>query len=457
MFYRQLSKKYCIDSNYLTFHGITLNNRRKLISYLIKLYPRDHHTIFYSMYLFDYYLSLQKEKVDKKDLKKIITVCSYFYIKLHRKFIYTSNDLTHLESKIFHTVQGSLFLPSLDIFLDFTNQGSTNQGSTNQGSTNQGSTNQGSTNQGSTNQGSTNIDLFYIFLDEKSLFYDSFTIYNTCNFLLHNTKEISHSAYECAKDFCKTYNINKNFNIVKVVNDNDTTIAKKNFSSRKYKDNIIIYETRTSIIYQDNNFVLKRVKNYDYSLPFPLLREVAHLKEINHPNIIKIHDLMIKNNYIYIVLPYYPYKLLECVNNERIDSYIKQLINVLIYLKEIGIIHKDINPNNIVVDANKDKVYLVDFGCSCSKYSNDTFGTVPYQAPELKHSFPSDVWSLGCVIVEMITKTPFFTEQPNYNNKQINDKLKKLNIPNKYYTLIVTMLETDPEKRITPKKLLKLI
>jgi serine/threonine protein kinase len=86
-----------------------------------------------------------------------------------------------------------------------------------------------------------------------------------------------------------------------------------------------------------------------------------------------------------------------------------------VHLKESGVTHCDLKPENIMylADDRKD-IRIVDLGSAkagkergftyvCSRY---------YRAPEIalaaSYSFPSDMWSLGCVIVEMMSGTPLF-------------------------------------------------
>ena len=96
------------------------------------------------------------------------------------------------------------------------------------------------------------------------------------------------------------------------------------------------------------------------------------------------------------------------------------LCTAIIYLQEQSIRHKDIKPENILV--NKSKVFITDFGLArdwTEKGRSTTEGVVngrtyAYAAPEVldqvKRSTSSDVWSLGCVFLDMVVsddKSPF--------------------------------------------------
>lgn len=128
-----------------------------------------------------------------------------------------------------------------------------------------------------------------------------------------------------------------------------------------------------------------------------------------------------------------------------IQSAVRSILKALSTLSRLGIVHSDIKPENILlINDNSDKVKIVDFGCSrfvsqqCEFYIQSRF----YRAPEvilaIPHSFPIDIWSLGCVAVELFVGLPLF---PGNNEIQM-------------LILIVKMLGQIPQNLIdiSPRK-----
>jgi serine/threonine protein kinase len=105
------------------------------------------------------------------------------------------------------------------------------------------------------------------------------------------------------------------------------------------------------------------------------------------------------------------------VPNILVKIYSYQLLRSIAYIHAIGICHRDIKPQNVLVDTNSHILKLCDFGSAkqlipgepnvsyiCSRY---------YRAPELifgnsNYTTSIDVWSVGCVIAELMLGQPIF-------------------------------------------------
>ena len=94
-----------------------------------------------------------------------------------------------------------------------------------------------------------------------------------------------------------------------------------------------------------------------------------------------------------------------------------QLLEGLIHMHGSGVLHRDVKPQNVLI-TNAKIVKFADFGLArtidipLKKYTRE-IETLWYRAPELmlgenKYSFGVDLWALGCIFVELITKKPVF-------------------------------------------------
>lgn len=154
-----------------------------------------------------------------------------------------------------------------------------------------------------------------------------------------------------------------------------------------------------------------------------LKREARLLAKLDHPNIIKVLDSGISNDYFYISVEYFPNKnLRELMNEKQISPEVReklfiQLMTALAYIHSYTIIHRDIKPENILIGENN-VLKLADFGLSV--IINDSsltqhqsiVGTPAYMSPdqlrgeELSES--TDLFSAGIVYYELImNRNPF--------------------------------------------------
>eukprot|EP01125_Pyxidicula_operculata_P017905 TRINITY_DN6324_c0_g1_i3.p1 TRINITY_DN6324_c0_g1~~TRINITY_DN6324_c0_g1_i3.p1 ORF type:complete len:1458 (-),score=499.55 TRINITY_DN6324_c0_g1_i3:1446-5765(-) len=152
-----------------------------------------------------------------------------------------------------------------------------------------------------------------------------------------------------------------------------------------------------------------------------IMSEIKLLKKLEHPNIVKYVDSVQTDNSLFIVLEFVENGSLADITKEvgrfpepLIVIYISQILEGLDYLHEQGVIHRDIKGANIL--STKDgTVKLADFGVATNT-TDDTghaLGSPYWMAPEIIElngsSTKSDIWSLGCTIVELITgKPPYY-------------------------------------------------
>ncbi|KAL5679878.1 hypothetical protein ACJX0J_006263, partial [Zea mays] len=151
---------------------------------------------------------------------------------------------------------------------------------------------------------------------------------------------------------------------------------------------------------------------------FQLEQEIALLSQFEHENIVQYYGTDKEDSKLYIFLElltqgslallYQRYRL----RDTHVSAYTRQILNGLIYLHEKNIVHRDIKCANILVHANG-SVKLADFGLAkeITKFNavKSCKGTVYWMAPEVvnpKKTYgpAADIWSLGCTVLEMLTR-----------------------------------------------------
>lgn len=196
---------------------------------------------------------------------------------------------------------------------------------------------------------------------------------------------------------------------------------------------------------------------------------------MDHPNIVKYLDSFIAENELYIAIEWADKgdlkRFIKRYNQEgdkieevKIIEYTRQLACALHHMHEKRIIHRDLKPANILM-FSEGTLKLGDLGLG--RYmSDETFkafskvGTPLYMSPEVirndGYDFKSDVWSLGCVIYELMTfKSPFRTDE-KITLFELFNKINKGEYPkimDEKYTvskdLVERMLKVNPEERIS--------
>ncbi|ODV94265.1 hypothetical protein PACTADRAFT_44419, partial [Pachysolen tannophilus NRRL Y-2460] len=203
-----------------------------------------------------------------------------------------------------------------------------------------------------------------------------------------------------------------------------------------------------------------------------VVREVYYQKEFNHPNITKLYEVIVSDNFIYTVLEYCPEKDLYdyLVSSKRISvSKVKklfaQLCSSVYYIHQLNSCHRDLKLENILLDKKKN-IKLSDFGFTRelpfrSSINNGFLeticGTTQYMAPELIEKNPYsgtqiDIWALGIILYTMLYGHMPFDEDDDDDLKTkykiINEEpYYKDDIPSSAIELIKILLQKDTSKR----------
>eukprot|EP00762_Andalucia_godoyi_P001615 ANDGO_00302.mRNA.1 Mitogen-activated protein kinase kinase kinase A len=159
-------------------------------------------------------------------------------------------------------------------------------------------------------------------------------------------------------------------------------------------------------------------------------KEIQLLEKLKHMNIVRYVGTEFRERQFNVLLEYVPGgsigKLVTkfgSLNEKVARMYVQQVLQGLDYLHDNRIVHRDIKGANILVD-HSGHVKLADFGCSKNiqdivtprgaRGEESIMGTPFWMAPEVVmghgHRRESDIWSVGCVIIEMATGSPPFSE-----------------------------------------------
>ena len=144
--------------------------------------------------------------------------------------------------------------------------------------------------------------------------------------------------------------------------------------------------------------------------------EMSVLSTMRHSGVVFYMGGIVLDDRALLVMEYVPTNLRQLryvlKNNEGlVRNFAVQLLQALKYVHGAGVLHRDIKPGNILVDASG-IVKLTDFGIATRVHDGRAVGTPSYVAPEVARdgnaSRASDVWSLGCTLLEMYTaKVPY--------------------------------------------------
>ncbi|KAL2634846.1 hypothetical protein R1flu_006325 [Riccia fluitans] len=161
-----------------------------------------------------------------------------------------------------------------------------------------------------------------------------------------------------------------------------------------------------------------------------IMQEIDLLKNLNHQNIVKYQGSFKTKTHLYIILEYVENGSLANIikpnkfgafPEQLVAVYIAQVLEGLVYLHEQGVIHRDIKGANILT-TKEGLVKLADFGVATKLTEADVnthsvVGTPYWMAPEVIEmsgvSAASDIWSVGCTVIELLTCVPpYYDLQP---------------------------------------------
>lgn len=266
----------------------------------------------------------------------------------------------------------------------------------------------------------------------------------------------------------------------------------------------LVYKARDK---QTQNLVaLKKIRleSEDEGTPSTAVREISILKQLQHPNIVQLLDVIHTETSLTLVFEYLDQDLknyLDACGEKGIDDYtiksfLYQLLQGIAYCHLHRVLHRDLKPQNLLINMDGE-LKLADFGLArgfgipVRKYTHEVV-TLWYRPPDVllgntKYSTPVDIWGVGCIFAEMSTGRPLFcgaseadqlvkifkvlgtpTKEewpgvvnlpeyketwPKYEPKKLKTVVPKLG--KRGLDLLQRMLEIDPNKRVSAKEALK--
>ncbi|XP_044755661.1 serine/threonine-protein kinase fused-like [Coccinella septempunctata] len=194
-------------------------------------------------------------------------------------------------------------------------------------------------------------------------------------------------------------------------------------------------------------------------------------RHLHHPNIIQMLDSFESDNEI-VVITEFAHKALNTILGEngylaedRVQKIVWDLVSALYYLHSHRVLHRDLKPQNILLDT-KEHAKLCDFGFARNMSTGTHVltsikGTPLYMAPELIDELPydhnADLWSLGCIIYELLVGAPPFCTSSILHLIRLI-KHEQIQWPSFLSSICVSflkgLLQKDPKKRFSWTELL---
>jgi cyclin-dependent kinase 1 len=169
-----------------------------------------------------------------------------------------------------------------------------------------------------------------------------------------------------------------------------------------------------------------RLESEEEGVPSTAIREISLLKELKHPNIVTLEEVILQDGKLYLVFEFLSMdlkKYLDSVPGDQpvdpqlVKSYMHQILDAMVFCHKRRVVHRDLKPQNLLIDS-KGTIKLADFGlaralCIPVRVYTHEVVTLWYRAPEVllgsaRYACPIDIWSIGCIFAELANKRPIF-------------------------------------------------
>uniref|UniRef100_A0A8C5FX79 cyclin-dependent kinase n=1 Tax=Gadus morhua TaxID=8049 RepID=A0A8C5FX79_GADMO len=179
----------------------------------------------------------------------------------------------------------------------------------------------------------------------------------------------------------------------------------------------VVYKAKNKVTGETVALKKIRLDTETEGVPSTAIREISLLKELSHPNIVKLLDVIHTENKLYLVFEFLHQDLKKFMDSSitgvplpLVKSYLFQLLQGLAFCHSHRVLHRDLKPQNLLINA-QGEIKLADFGLARAfgvpvrTYTHEVV-TLWYRAPEILlgckyYSTAVDLWSLGCIFAEM--------------------------------------------------------
>eukprot|EP01123_Difflugia_compressa_P008397 TRINITY_DN2498_c1_g1_i1.p1 TRINITY_DN2498_c1_g1~~TRINITY_DN2498_c1_g1_i1.p1 ORF type:complete len:298 (-),score=41.06 TRINITY_DN2498_c1_g1_i1:126-1019(-) len=249
----------------------------------------------------------------------------------------------------------------------------------------------------------------------------------------------------------------------------------------KYKRTKKLGEGTYGIVYKAENIntgeevALKsiRLESEEEGVPCTAIREISLLKELDHPNVVRLIEIVHDVDKLTLVFEFCDQDLKQhldthygIIDHTKIKWFLYQLLKGVEYCHRRRVLHRDLKPQNLLISKKDNTLKLADFGLARAftvpvrNYSPEVV-TLWYRAPEVlmgfkNYSTPIDMWSIGCIFAEMKNGKPLFTGKTA--EQQLISIFKGLGTPTpEHYPKIVELPQYRQDFPMYPGKSLTVL
>ncbi|MQL93098.1 hypothetical protein Taro_025734 [Colocasia esculenta] len=188
----------------------------------------------------------------------------------------------------------------------------------------------------------------------------------------------------------------------------------------------VVYKARDRLTNETIALKKIRLEQEDEGVPSTAIREISLLKEMQHSNIVRLQDVVHSEKRLYLVFEYLDLDLKKHMDScpdlakspQLIKTFLYQILRGIAYCHSHRVLHRDLKPQNLLIDRRTNSLKLADFGLARAfgipvrTFTHEVV-TLWYRAPEIllgsrHYSTPVDVWSVGCIFAEMVNQKPLF-------------------------------------------------